>query len=223
MQLTVFQWQFIGEYLKDNAATAAIRRAGYEGFYPGQEAYRMLNTPIVKAEIDRCRVQLVEKVHLGIEDIVQDIKSVLTADARELVDHVTGACRYCHGVHHRYQRTPQEDRDAQQKGGYDPMGGIGFTPKKEPHPDCPECFGEGEMRVVSKDTRYLSKGALALYDGVKATRNGVEVKVRSRDAARIAGAQYLGMNKLDLTLNDSRKAKDMTDDELAAVVDKAAK
>lgn len=177
-----------------------------------------MQIPRVKAEIDRCRNHIVEKAKLEIYDVVVDIKKVLSSDGRELIQYVRGACRYCHGDSHLYQRRPSEDAEALRLGNYDPMGGVGYDSRREPHPDCPECDGEGEMRTVAMDTRYLSPEGVAMYDGVKPTRNGIEVKMRSRDAARAAAAQYLGMNKLDLTLKDGRKATELSDDELAALV-----
>jgi hypothetical protein len=40
-------------------------------------------------------------------------------------------------------------------------GGPGWDPRRAPHPDCPECFGEGVERVHVNDTRQLSRARRA--------------------------------------------------------------
>ena len=52
---------------------------------------------------------------------------------------------------------------------FDEASGIGYDPRCDPHPDCPECFGEGVVKVFVKDTRDLSPMAERLYAGVEET------------------------------------------------------
>lgn len=78
-------------------------------------------------------------------------------------------------------------------GLFDEGGGVGFNATRDPHPDCPECFGEGVGRAIAKDTRQLSPGAKALYAGVKVTKEGLEIKMHDKMAALSKIGQHLGM------------------------------
>lgn len=116
------------------------------------------------------------------------------ADPRELVEYVYKCCRHCHGIDHQYQMTPRQlkdrtdehksilaaskiDKTVPKPGPLDTLGGLGFDQNRDPHEDCPECNGNGIPRLVLKDTRYLSPGALALYGGVKEGKDGIEIKI----------------------------------------------
>lgn len=229
MELSAVDYIFVGEWLLHGNARRAflVARPDYVGLYATELAWRMIKKPHIKAEIDRCIAASAKKVELTVEDVVQDIKYVLTADSRDLTEYRRGACRYCHGESHLYQRTPQEERNAYnlyldseacKKGiPFNRMGGIGYSPKAEPHKDCPECHGEGIMRVVASDTRTLGAAAAALYAGTKPTAHGVEILTRSKDQARKDAASFLGMGKLTLDVNHTFKAKDLDDDELARI------
>jgi hypothetical protein len=75
----------------------------------------------------------------------------------------------------------------------DEKGGIGFDPRRDPHPSCPECFGEGIGEVFVKDTRKLTPEERALYGGAKLTKNGLEVKLHDKQAALVNVGRHLGM------------------------------
>ncbi|MBA3843508.1 MAG: hypothetical protein H0X39_13015, partial [Actinobacteria bacterium] len=130
-------------------------------------------------------------------------RQIATADQRELIEYRRTACRYCHGRSYDYQRTRGElakDRrawESQQtrasKDNFDEAGGDGFNATRDPHPECPECFGEGVERVYVHDTRRLSASALCLYAGVKVTKDGIEVKMHDQRATLVDIARHLGM------------------------------
>lgn len=217
---TMNDWLFIGEYVKDWNATAALRRSGvYVGDFAGSEASRRLNKPSVQAEIEKVRAEIRGKVQLTTTLVAQDIVNVLTADPRDLFEIVTVSCRHCHGVDHLYQRTKGEynidkwKADATGKP-FDHQGGMGFNPYKDPHPDCPECHGKGNVEERIKDTRFLSPEVAALYMGGKRGKNGLEIVMRSKDAAREAAAKWLGMNK---ETHIVKNLGDMSDAELEAI------
>ncbi len=229
-ELTMNDYLFIGEYLSHWNGAKAYRNShpDYIGDYAAQQGYDLLREPRIRDEIERCKAAAAKNVQLTVDDIVKDIRNVLQADSRDLIEYRRGACRHCHGIDHKYMHTPAELERAIQAHmktkafkvmgeQFDTKGGVGYSPKKEPHPDCPECHGQGVIQAHAHDTRNLSPAAAALYSGVKVTAAGVEILTRSKDAARAAGAQYLGMNKMDLNLNHTVKAKELTDDELAAI------
>lgn len=85
---------------------------------------------------------------------------------------VSLACRHCHGIDHRHQRTREEmdeDRRAHEREvakwtaifrrakkvmpdrHFDTQGGDGFDPARPPDPGCPNCKGHGVPRLVAVD------------------------------------------------------------------------
>jgi len=216
-ELTMAEWAFVSEYATDWKAGAAYRRAfDYDGPFSNQYAYRLLQKPSVKIEVDKLRQGVLTAARLRVEDVVNDALQVMTADPRELFEIRQAACRYCHGENHRYQRTQNEYENDQRKTNFEHQGGMGFNPRLDPHPDCPECFGVGETVEELKDVRFLSPSAAALYFGGKRGKHGLEINLRSKDAARETLARFLGMNKETIKLQNV-KASDLSDDELAAI------
>jgi hypothetical protein len=63
----------------------------------------------------------------------------------------------------------------------------------DPAEDCPECDGIGHVVTHIRDTRDLSEATLALFDGVKETRHGIEIKFQDRSKALESIAKHLGM------------------------------
>lgn len=220
--LTTYHWLFIAEYLVDFDATAACKRAGYVGVYARAEGAKLLRHTEIKAELQKCMAETVSKTKLTVQDVINDIANVLRADPRDLVEHWQGACRYCYGFEHRHQRTLNEYRrdelDAIVNGKeFHQLGGTGFNARREPHPECPECWGEGEPYERIKDTRELTPEQAALYAGVERTKYGTKINMRSKDSAREAAARYLGMNKETVDVN-VKKISEMTDEQLEALV-----
>ena len=72
-------------------------------------------------------------------------------------------------------------------------GGFGYSATRDPCPACPECDGIGIARTRFADTRGLKGAALAIYDGMKETRQGTEIKLQDRSAALERLAKHLGM------------------------------
>jgi phage terminase small subunit len=192
-------------------ATAAYARAfGCGPNTAATNGSKIMKRPAVKEEIDRRLAERREAAKIKAEDMLLDLLRVVTADSRDLCEYYRGACRYCHGDMHRYQRTQAEYErelqayktvDANQRGGpkdplclsFDPKGGIGYNPKRDPHPDCPECYGDGIGYEVFKDTRTLPPAAARLYAGIKKTREGLEFKVRNQDKNLEYALRHLGL------------------------------
>jgi hypothetical protein len=199
---------FCREYVRDWNASRAYVAAGFSPNGAGQSAHTLLKSPEVADWIEKHKAQITAKIDLKVEDVVRAITEVITADPRELTETRIGACRYCHGLDHQYQRTPQEFRDhvaawerrenTPGKATGQPLniqGGDGYKRFVEPHPECPECEGQGIAHTIIKDTRKLSASAARLYAGVKQGKHGIEVLTQSKDKAIEQAAKYLGMNK----------------------------
>lgn len=81
-------------------------------------------------------------------------------------------------------------------------GGYGFNKTAMPHPDCPECMGEGVETVHLADTREALSHPL--YQGVKQTKDGIEVKIADRAKALDQVARHMSFFKdaMQLSVSD---------------------
>lgn len=210
MSLSARQKLFVQEYLIDgNGAQAAIR-AGYAEVCAKVTASRLLTNANVKEAIEAGLKKKESRAEFKADDVLNHFLDIATADPNELIEHRRICCRYCYGAEHRWQRTAGEmyrdrvghaklvDAERHKKkpkeiDPFDEQGGIGFDPRKVPHVDCPECFGEGEGQVYAKDTRKLSPAARKLYAGVKATKDGLEIKVHDQAAAMVNVGKLKGL------------------------------
>lgn len=187
--------------------------------YAGAHRYALsaakLRQPRIKARIEEIREQarrrLSSIVGVTAPKIAQMFLEIAMTDPNELIGLRIGCCRHCHGDGHGYQWKEHEYLDALEKWEALPVavqastampaigGGLGFDHTAEPDPECPNCMGEGLERVVARDTTQLSDGAKMLFQGVKQTRNGLEIQMADRAkalemAARIAGFLKDGQN-----------------------------
>ncbi len=231
MALTPQKQRFVAALL---AQRIYNQTAAYEAVYLARgsnasaAASNLVKEPEVKALIDAGMAQQLKKLELTAEDVLRDVALGVTSDGSELSDHVLDCCRHCYGHLHRYQSTPAEyernlaaylERDAERKGGprdplglkFDMRGGVGFDPRKPPVDDCPECYGRGVPAILFKDTRYLSEAGRRQYSGVKMTKHGPEVLVRSRDKALEIAAKHTGVAKENIKLETVR---DLTEQQL---------
>lgn len=204
------QRAFVAEYLKDLNGTQAAIRAGYSPGNARVQASELLAIPKVAAEVETAMQARAARTEVDADKVIRRLDAIATADPTELMEIQRVCCRYCYGKGHMLQRTPREMRDAKaqherdqlkrQKKGQEPStfdeaGGIGYDPRKAPHPDCPECCGEGEQRVVLKDIRDVSPQARMLFAGVKQTQHGIEIKVHNQIDALTKVGEHLGVFK----------------------------
>lgn len=193
---------FVDCYLVHFNGRRAYQEAGYQSKSDGaasSAASHLLRRPNV-AEYLRIRSRaMIERVEDEQNKLITTLTYTAYADHNELIENRIDCCRFCYGEGNLYQFTPQEferyreryeeECEAAKITGaeipeFDPKGGIGFNPNREPFEDCPECFGRGRECVVLKDTRFLSPAAQALYAGVKTTKDGIEVLTNNQGKAR---------------------------------------
>lgn len=206
--LNLAQEQFLNTLLADpqrnqTQAYMAVYNCSYEA--AGVSAARLMQDPRIVARVEAFENALRKRSHMTADRVLQELGNLASADARDLIDYRRGACRYCHGAHHYYQMKPQEYRDrmaAYQKatGGKDPMGlefdykgGVGFNVNAAPHPDCPECDGNGVGYTYARDLRTVSPAAARLIAGIKETKDGFEIKTRDQNKALELIAKNLGL------------------------------
>lgn len=205
--------RFVFEYLKDLNGTQAAIRAGYARSQADVEAWRLLQDPDVQAAVKALQDERARELKLEANEVLRHLVELAIADPNELIQHRRGGCRHCHGKLFGYQRTPAEmerdraaheaaelerqrkDPERHQPRVFDEAGGVGYDPRREPHEDCPECFGEGVERIHLADTRHLSGPARRLYAGVKQTKDGVQVLMRDQDKAIELIGRHLAMFK----------------------------
>ena len=88
-------------------------------------------------------------------------------------------------------------------GSYRTSGGpvfaarFSFNPLLEPHPECPDCGGDGVSRPVIKDTRRLSPQGRALFAGAKQGKHGIEIQMHSKLDALEKLAKHFGLYAKD--------------------------
>lgn len=215
---------FVREYVKDLNATQAAVRAGYSTERPDVQGARLLADGRVQPAIRELRDELLRGIEIEAKDVLQTLILQLNADINEISQYRRVCCRSCHGTEtedgkRAYQCTPLEhekkklahDRERARTldktdqtvdiGEFPSYEGDWYDKRRAPNPDCPECFGEGLGEVYFGDTRKLSKAAKALYGGVKAGKDGIEIIVANREKVIDQLARTLGMFKENINVN----------------------
>lgn len=188
------------------------------------EAKRLVKNPLVALRIDALKGAIVEKAEIDGAALVKQLVEIAVADPNELVQHRRVCCRWCHGIAHAYQwkhrgefqyryeeweeaarawqeseakRAEMTNSEPRRFRTAEPsdVGGFGFRANEEPHPECPECLGEGIDEVFVADTSKLTGPARRLYAGAKMTKHGVEIMMHSQDNARKLLGEHFGIFK----------------------------
>lgn len=172
-----------------------------------KRAREVLDAPAVRKRIEELIQEASRATVFTITEALERCLMAATADPNEIVALKVGCCRYCHGDGHRYQWTLNEyttaveavekrnaapGRKGPPEALPDVAGGFDFNAASPPHPQCPECHGEGVARPVVRDTEELSPGARLLYNGVKVTTAGIQIILGDRKewfdmACKLAG------------------------------------
>lgn len=235
-RLTPKQAQFVAEYLADANlnATEAYKRAGYKAKndnVAAPEAAKLLQHPGIQAAILAAMRERAQRVEITQDQVLQKWWQLANANPNDLVEYRRRCCRHCYGIDFGYQRTVREMNEARRAyernlaactnqkqrdalGEFDEKGGIGFDARLPPHPECTSCWGDGEGEVLFKPTAKLSPEALALYAGMKQTKDGLEVKLQDRAKALEMVARHLGMFIDRKEIGAPGDFADLTEDEL---------
>lgn len=148
-------------------------------------------------------------------------------DPAEITNWAVGACRFCYGDGHQYQWRAHEYWSALSKAEQsgDPLpdigGGFGFDSTLRPVEDCPGCHGRGIGRTDISDTSALSPMARAAFEGIKETKNGIEIKMADKDKAaenfaKLSGFDVQQVRIMADNLPDADVLAAMRNDPLAA-------
>lgn len=224
--LTQKQERFVEEYLIHRSAAEAYRVA-YDAsrMRPSSiyvQGHRLLKNPkiapIIEARLTALGETMGDETEFTVARALQDFLDLARADPNELIGLRVGCCRYCHGPDHQYQWTPAEFATATSKAEQadqplpDVAGGLDFDRTLPPNPACPECRGEGETRIVPMDTRNLSPGGKMLYQGVKQTKDGLQIVLADKSKALENATKIIGgfLERLELSGTATVAKPDLT-------------
>lgn len=210
--LNALDLRFIAEYLKDLNGTQAWLRAGGGGKieHAGSRAYQYLGRPEIQEAITAAQAERAKRVIIESDEVLRRVLGAATCDPNDIVQIRRGCCEWCHGKDFQRQYRTQLALDVSRRAflatdealvSEFAHGGVGYNPKLDPHPECPECGGDGYAYVHVNDTRNLSPEAKSLFAGAKQTKDGIEVKLHPQDKARELLMRHLGLlnDKLELT------------------------
>lgn len=207
------QAMFVREFAASFNGTKAAIKAGYSERTANEQAARLLAKVSIQAALRELTADRVKRLEIDGDEIVRRWHAILNADPNELSQYRRLCCRHCWGEGFQYQRTPAEYgkaklRHAEQRaetlfksdqkvdiGEFAEVPGNWFDKRRDPNPICPECHGDGVGEPFFLDTRKLSPAALALFAGVRETRDGLEIMMASREKAAENLARALGLYK----------------------------
>lgn len=163
-------------------------------------ARQLLKDPSVLAKIDELHQRVEKTAVLSAAEIVERLTLIANADLTKLSRVVQRCCRYCYGVGHRYQwRDDIELEKAARQAKKDkvpaplPSGGFGFKATLPPHPDCPQCDGQGTTDVEVPPAASYGVAEKAAYLGAEHTKYGIKVHYEKPSEALKLIAQTMGM------------------------------
>lgn len=136
-------------------------------------ASRIANKPNVKKLADEFRRQASLETIISIREMLQWHVDIATADPNEIGYVAKRACRYCHGIDHKYQWKDDDEYTQACVAALDEEttppsdeGGYGYTRAVDPVLSCTECLGNGETEVILNDTTKLTGKARKLFKGL---------------------------------------------------------
>ena len=215
---------FVDNYLITNFnATQAAIRSGYSRNTAYAQGGHVLKYPNVAAAIKKRIADRNARMEKEQDAVLAEWEKTAFADVNELVQFRRTCCRFCYGEDFKYQRTAGEmeaDRELHaikeiemaklgiQIAEFNEKGGIGFDKLRDPNQECPECRGEGLGDVFFMDTRNLSPQALALYAGVEIGKDGIKMKMVSKEKAQEMLARHRGLlvERSEVTFTDMNTA-----------------
>lgn len=166
------------------------------------DIWKFNGRPDISARIEEISAENAKPIADAREFILRWWFMRLTYNPAEIIAWAVHACRYCHGDGHGYQWREGEFFEAcdeAERNGEplpDIAGGFGYSTRNAPIAECPRCDGRGVGRSDIGDTRELSPAARAAFEGIKQTRDGIEIKMADKNKA---AEQFAKLSGLELT------------------------
>lgn len=181
-ELSPREQMFVDRYIDTLDPRQAALEAGYALDTARTTAYSWVKDPGRKPTlyetVEHRRKERLKGFAVEAAEVRQLAWRAATVDPTSMVEYRRTSCRWCHGVNHLYQWTLQELQQAtaaaERLGSKLPSieGGVGFNATRDPHPECPECFGEGVEIVRPKDSRDLTADERLVFRGFRKLPGG---------------------------------------------------
>lgn len=230
-ELTEKQRKFVDEYMRVGVVVQAYRNvydcSRMKDRTIATNAHKLFNNEKVNNAIRERQSKASEQSVFGVLEVLREWVDIATADPNKLIRHRRLNCRHCHGKGHAYQWRDRNEFAAALAEAIDlnamrakmrpaktalelpdDDGGYDYAFNADPHPACPSCKGEGTEDVFIADTDKLTGKERKLYAGIKVTKNGTEVLMRSQDGALTNIAKALGMLTEKIKLVDPKEQTD---------------
>ncbi len=195
--------------LAANGSFANAYRGAYDcapGAVISSDVGRLRADPRIAQRIAEIQAEALKPLAVDRDWLLRWWLARMTYDPAEISAWVVGACRHCHGEGFGYQWTPAEffaactAAEATNAPLPDIGGGLDFNSRAGPRDDCPECHGKGIGRTNFTDTSELSVKARAAFDGIKQTKDGIEIIMADRGAAAKEFAKLSGFDVVQVKL-----------------------
>lgn len=189
------------------------------------QAAAMMKRPDVNERLALMSREALRTQRLDARKVLERLAQIAFADASEVVRVRRVNCRHCWGKKFKRQSTQGEYDDAcadalvaaqcEGKETYDvppePAGGLGFDLTRPPHPDCPECGGEGYAECFIEDFSKISDDVKPLIAGVEQTKYGLKVTLHNQMDAIKTLANCFGLTQPDVVLAVIQQMKPKTE------------
>jgi len=214
-KLTFLEEQFIREYMKTFDFVRSYKRVGLTR----PNAMAWLKDPAIRHRMDQIQLARSQEQELDQKEIIKFLSNVVKADISDVVEHIQGACRYCWGhdpkdrnrITHQYQFKSKAERirareafaekhKSKPKAKWPKFsnGGLGYSWSRLPHPDCPICEGQGQSKVIFKDTNAAGPARYLVSSVCINSAGKVELKFHDKMKAVELSMRHLGMLNKDI-------------------------
>lgn len=175
---------------KGASQTDAAISAGFKPSSARRTGSRLMTYDHIKARLQELNGEIVQATVWDQAKLIDEAAKVVLANPSDLSEARRAPCRHCYGVDHlRQWRTLREYEAAHSRWRAlpdgrralepepSPEGGFGYTTKRDPNPDCPECDGDGILLTIIKATKDHP-----LFTAVEETRNGIKLVLKDQKA-----------------------------------------
>jgi len=192
----------------------------------GPDIVRLNRDPRISLRIQHFQAEAAKPLGVDREWLLRWWFYRMTYDPAEICNWAVGCCRHCHGAGHEYHWRPSEYlralNEAEQLNAPlpDMGGGVDFDSRRPPVASCPECDGRGVGRENLADTSELSDKARAAFDGIKRTKDGVEIMMADKTKAaeqfgKLSGFDIVQVRFLAGDIPDAERLAELARDPIA--------